>query len=342
MKTKKYFNILIPKETRAGEMRCALIPKEVQALIKQGHHIFVEHDAGKGAGFSDQDYIDAGAVIRYIHNESLDSYKAYFNHINLVVRAKRPERPREILENSAMAPGTILVGALDPLEKNSSHIDEYHRAHIIAYSIDQLNLPSDDPMNLLAAMSHIAGRLALLDAIEKCHSKASQIVIIGFGAVGRAAFQEAMDRHLSTTVILTNPKEVKNIESRGAAALMLNKNDDLAHQQEVIKAALREADIVITSARKANQPAPLLIPIDTLAQMKKGSVIVDMALSEGGNVEGSEHDETHFLGNGVIVTNKSGYPKALPGESSKLWSKASFLFINKLSEGEIDHLLLPS
>ena len=74
--------------------------------------------------------------------------------------------------------------------------------------------------------------------------------------------------------------------------------------------------------------------------MNKGSVIVDMALSEGGNVEGSEHDKTLILGNGIIVTNTSGYPKALPHDASRLWSAASLLFIHKLLDGNHDFLPL--
>ncbi len=73
-----------------------------------------------------------------------------------------------------------------------------------------------------------------------------------------------------------------------------------------------------------------MIPKQTLLEMKKGSVIVDLALSEGGNVEGSEHDATRILGNDIKVTNTSGYPKAVPREASQLWSRASLLFIGLL------------
>jgi NAD/NADP transhydrogenase alpha subunit len=146
------------------------------------------------------------------------------------------------------------------------------------------------------------------------------VIIIGFGVVGHAAFEEAISKNLPIVVILSNSTKAQEILKRGANVLLLNKNDDLKQQQIIIKNALLDADIVISSARSANQLAPLLIPLETLKQMKKGSVIVDMALSEGGNVEGSEHDSTRILGNGIIVTNTSGYPKAVPHESSKLFA----------------------
>jgi NAD/NADP transhydrogenase alpha subunit len=320
------------KETRAGETRVALIPKDVNTLVDKGHKVYIEHNAGEKAGFSDQDYQIAGAEIRYMNdeNDSVDNYKHLFKGIDIIVRVKRPDRCREILENKALLPVMVMIGALDPLEKHSSHMQEYHHAGITTYSIDQLNLEADDPMNVLAAMSKIAGRLALLDAIDKYHSNIKKVVIIGFGIVGRAAFDEAFNRKLNVTVMVNNLSKIDEITKQKANFLLLDNKADLNQQQEIIKQIVCDADIVITSARKSNQPAPLLIPLATLEHMKKGSVIVDMALSEGGNVEGSEHDMTHVLGNGIIVTNTSGYPKALPHDASLLWSKASLLFILKL------------
>lgn len=330
--------ILITKETRAGESRVSMIPKDVKELVEKGYKVFVEYNAGKAAGFSDGDYEKVGASIRVVECETLEGYKNFFKNVNIVVRAKRPDRNREILEYKAMEQGTIMIGALDPLEKNSPHMDEYHQGRIIAYSIDQLNLKPDDPMNLLAAMSKIAGKLSLLDAINKFKSDVKKIVIIGFGIVGKSAFEEALNKKIKTTVILTNALQAQEVTKRGAFAIILNKNDDLKKQQTIIRNELLDADIVITSARRSNQVAPILIPNNTLTRMKKGAVIVDMALSEGGNVEGSEHDATHILGNEVIVTNTSGYPKYFPNEASKLWSYATLLFINKLSSGTFKHL----
>jgi len=326
----KHFNILVVKETREGESRVSLVPRDIKKLIEQGHHVFFEHRAGEGAQFFDQDYQNAGAVIRYISDETILSYQEYFKDIDLIVRAKRPERSREILESKTISKETIMIGALDPLEKQSPHIQEYHEANIIAYSIDQLHLPPDDPMNLLAVMSKIAGKLALLDAIKHFDSIIKKIVIIGFGMAGRAAFDEAVKQELPIVVVLTNPNSMDEIKSRGHECVLLDKNAGIKEQQAFIKQILLNANIVITSARSPNQPAPLLIPTDTLQSMQSGSVIVDLALSEGGNVEGSEHDKTKRLGNNIIVTNVSGYPKIFPHDASKLWSTVSFHFIHLL------------
>lgn len=343
----KSINILVCRETRAGETRVALIPTDVETLIQRGHTVFVEHDAGLAAGFSDQDYEKIGARIRFLNGEDISAYQEYFRDINMVVRAKRPERKREILENSSYAANTILIGSLDPYEKNSTHIKEYHQARITAYSIDQLNLPADDPMNLLAAMSKIAGKLALRDGIRKFNAialgkSAERIVIIGFGIAGQAAFTEALNQALSVIVFMRNAKHIKEIEDSGGKAILLDKKDTLRQQQEIILNILADADVTVTSARSPKRPSPILIPLETLKKMQKGSVIVDLALSEGGNVEGSKHDATVILGNGIIVTNTSGYPKAMPHDASKLWSHATLLFILNLLGDEKDRVqLLP-
>lgn len=326
-----YFNLLVTHETRAQEKRVSLIPLDAKRLIAAGHRVFVEHHAGVAAGFSDQDYQQIGAQVRYLQGEQLASYQALLHDIDLVVRAKRPTRTREILENQAMQAGTRMIGALDPLEKHAHHLEEYHRAGIVAYSIDQLTLATDDPMNVLAQMSRLAGRLALQDACRQCRRLPQKVVIIGFGTVGQAALQAALAQNLPTTVIVSRAEQAAVVNGLNAAADILERSLALSQQQAFIKNHLLDADIVITSARQANQPAPLLIPASTLQQMQPGAVIVDMALSEGGNVEGAVHDETHCLGNHIIVTNQSGYPKALPAEASRLWSTASRLVIEKLA-----------
>lgn len=333
---KKIKNILLVKETRAKETRVALIPKDAEQLIARGYQIFVEHGAGIQAGFSDADYEQVGAKIRNSPTtNTLPPYQQLFADIDLVLRAKRATRAREIIETNAMLPGTVVMGALDPFEKESMHMMEYKQRQLIAVSIDQLSVPADDPRNLLAKMSKIAGRLALQSAVEKYYDKqkfsatkahVDNIVIIGFGIAGKAAFHAALQLTPAANDIIvfaTNDADIESVRAMGARGMLLNKSTPIEKLQEQIRKQILDADIVITSARKANEKAPLLIPQTTLAMMRSGAVIVDLALSEGGNVEGSEHDADLVLGNGVTVINSSGYPKALPREASELWSEVS-------------------
>lgn len=328
------FTLFITKETRALEQRVSLIPTDVQTLIEQGHEVQLEQGAGLGAGFADEDYQRVGAGIRALAAEDEAGYRRLFAGINLVVRVKRPARAREILEHQAIVSGTLMIGALDPLEKNSPHYLEYQAAGIEAHSIDQLSLSPSDPRNVLASMSVLAGRLALLDALEKSPLSANQVAIIGFGTVGQSACQAACLQGLSVTVLVGRVAHIPVVEGMGGQAVLLDRSLSLDQQQALVKQAIRQADVIISGARQANQPAPLLIPHSTLMALKPGAVVVDMALSEGGNVEGASHDATQVLDNGVIVTNVSGYPKAVPIEASIAWSRASLHVIQTLARGE--------
>lgn len=327
--------LLICKETRANEQRVSLIPKDIKVLINSGFVVYIENNAGVNAGYSNDDYLNVGASIRKLPSETIEGYQALFQDIDIIVRAKRPETKRETLENKSIQAGTIMIGALDPLEKNSTHIKEYRQANITAYSIDQLQLDSNDPMNILAAMGKLTGMLALQDAIEHCKKEINNIVLIGYGQVGRSAFKEATQQQLATTVILSNAKHADEISSQGGNAILLKRQGALSEQQRIIKEIVQDADIVICSARAPKQTAPLLLPADTLMSMHPRSVVLDMAIAEGGNVEGSEHDKTLTLGNEVLVRNVSGYPKALPHETSIAWSRATLAFIKNLDSKTI-------
>ena len=316
--------ILLVKETKAREQRVALIPQQVAQLVQDQQHVYVEAGAGEAAGFSDADYEQAGAQIRG------GPLAEVFVDIDIVVRAKRPDAQREPQEIPLMAPGTIMIGALDPLEKGAEHIKRYHQAGIVAYSIDQLEVPADDPMNILHPMSQLAGTLCVRDALTKAQRPVNNVVIIGFGSVGQAAFAEAQSQGFATTVMLRNRAQAKQIQAQGGSVILFDQDATIDAMQQQVADTVISADIVITSVRRANQPAPLLLPTETLQCMQPGTVVVDMALSEGGNVEGSEHDQTHVVGNQVVVTNVSGYPKVLPKEASMIWSKATYAVLTRL------------
>lgn len=320
------YSIFLAKESRAGESRVALIPSDVSKLIHLGHRVWVEDQAGAGASYLNSDYEAAGAQIVCFDPFSLSDLKGVFSGKDIIVRAKRPCLAREAVEAKAFHAGMIMIGALDPFEPGSNHIDQYQQAGIDAYSIDQLKLAFDDPMNILAAMSAMTGRLALHDGISKLSRPAHKVVIIGFGAVGRSALQESVKMGLHTVVITGSKPQTME----GAEVVYVRRDQDLTDQQKLILQVIRDADLVIAASRASGQKAPILIPMSTILQMKKGSVILDLAIAEGGNVEGSQHDQNVEMSNGVIVTNVSGYPKAEPEVASRLWSRASVAFIKQL------------
>lgn len=327
------YRILVVKESQVGEQRVSLTPNDVSKLVAQGHDVTLETQAGIGSGCTDEDYQAVGADIRY-PNEGLSNL---FDDVDLIVRAKRPNHQRESLENGLLKKGMIMLGSLDPFNADGAHVDAYKQAGIVAYSIDQLNVPLDNPMNILASMSTIAGKLAVEDAIEKATiSPIKSCVVIGAGTAGMAAVNEALGQELSVQVVVSRSEKVVDLQAQGIEAVLLDGDLSLSEQQAFISDLVKCADIVITTARRPKQKAPILIPASTLDSMQPGACVVDLALGEGGNVEGSEHDATHVLGNEVIVTNVSGYPKSQPVLASEKWSAASLAFIEHLAKGEND------
>lgn len=327
----KKFNILVVKESRAGERRVSLLPNEAADLVKAGHSVFVETGAGDGIAIADDVYVEAGAIIREVDRR--EGLKALFKEINLIVRTKRANTEREIEEFAVIEKGTIMVGALDPKEPGSKHIAQYKAHGIIGYSLDYLDVPATSTLNILAAMSDITGRLALQDTINKFSGTPTKAVIIGYGTAGKSALKEAIAQKIAATVFCTRKTHQEEIQAYGAHAIIIDKQASIEKTQQKVCKEVINADIVITAARSAGKGSPLMIPVKTQEKMMSGSIIVDLALSDGGNVEGAEHDTTLTTKKGVMITNVSGYPKIVPKEASQKWSQASKEFIESLSAG---------
>ena len=328
-------NIFLLKESRNNEKRVALIPSDVAKLINLGVIVYVEDSAGVWAGYSNADYISVGARIRHINYDQIDSYRQALSDIDIIVRVKRPDRAREKIENSVIKPHTKMIGLLDILERDSEHISEYQQAKIEYYSFDQFIFPDNTPMDSLKEMSRIAGRLALQHAIETFKKPVIQEVsIIGSGEAGSAASQECIKRNIPHTVITSDVSKSQFLSSQGIHNVVIERTLPLKMRQDNIYQAIKNADIVITAASTAWVVAPILIPEVTLLKVKSGTVIVDLAVSDGGNVFGSRHDATVTLLNNVKIINVSGYPKELPVESSQSWSVASYYFLHLLLTSE--------
>ena len=327
-------NILLIKETKALEKRVALVPDDVEKLTEQNRLVFVESGAGNGINMSDEAYMKSGAMIRNSpKDDDVNGFINLFENIDVIVRAKRANPIRENTENKVLPEGIIMIGALDPGEKGSAHLKAYKDRKILAYSIDQINLPYDDPMNILSSMSKFAGSLALEDAINKSSNKdkIANVMIIGFGAAGKSAFSAAVKKGYKVSVTVSRDEVAKQVKDQGGHSVLISRELSIELQKQTLaNSGLYDSDIVITSARQSNQAAPVLIDKLMLSRMKAGCVIVDLALSEGGNVEGSEHDATIVTDSGVLITNVSGYPKVAPVEASKVWSLASRLWIESL------------
>lgn len=156
-------------------------------------------------------------------------------------------------------------------------------------------------------------------------------MIIGFGVAGKSAFNSAVKKGYNVSVMVSRNEVAKQVKDQGGNPVLISLELPIEMQKQILSnSMLYDSDIVITSARKSNQVAPVLLDKSMLNRMKPGCVIVDLALSEGGNVEGSEHDATIVTDSGVLITNVSGYPKVAPAPASKVWSLASRLWVEYL------------
>ena len=320
-------SVLLVRETRAGETRVALTPNDVSALLSCGavRRIFVERGAGVAAGFIDADFERAGAVLRASAEDDgdVEGLARLFADVHTIVRCKRASPLRERSEIEALARARTvqcMVGALDVLERASSHVQAWKDAGVSEIvSLDQL--PSS---KLLSSMSDMTGELAFRHALSLAQP-VQHVVILGFGVAARSALREAQT-HSSVQrfdVFCTQRQECD--DPRVHFTVM---PATLAEQQAVVRAAVVSAQVVLCAARKSNTPAPMLLPADTLEAMLPGAVVLDLAVTEGGNCEGALHDQTVVVGSKqVLVVNVSGYPKAHPHEASVRWSAASTEFL---------------
>lgn len=322
--------IFLLRESGNNEKRVALIPCDVAKLISYGAIVYVEDSAGLGAGYNNEDYISVGASIRQINYDQIESYRQAFSDIDIIVRVKRPNRKREKIENSVIKPHTRMVGLLDILEKGAEHISEYEQAKIVYYSLDQFIFPPDTPMDSLKQMSRIAGKLALKHAIHTFAAPVTQVSIIGGSEAGTAASQECIRLNIPHIVITSDLSKSYRFRSRGVHSEVINRDLPLEVRQDKIYQVIKASDIIITTASVAWIIAPILIPESTLKKLKGGTVIVDLAASDGGNVFGSKHDEIITLPNNVKIINVSGYPKEVPIEASRFLSNASCYFLHLL------------
>lgn len=335
----KLKNILVPKESKANETRVGLTPTDAKILISKNLNVYIESNAGKLAGFTNEDYLSVGAVIRDEIDDLCskpENLNGLFRDIDFILRAKRPSEFREDIELNYIKPNTVIVAAFDPYENNGKHLKQYKEKAIIIYSIDQAKISNDDPMNVLASMSKMAGKLAFESALKLLNKDLKTTLIIGGGNAGISAAREA--QKVSKTIIIKRSHKASYENIFENIIIMPEEISlDIIKQQAFIKKYSLAADIIITTARAPQQKAPLLFSVATLNELHSGTVIVDLALSEGGNVEGSQHDKTIVRDNGVIITNESGYPKKYPHEASILWSRANLEFIMNYIENPDNH-----
>lgn len=314
------------KELKNNEFRVGLTPDGVNMLVKAGHKVFIEKDAGKAAGFHDSDYKDAGATIK-------KTAKEVFDIADMIVKVKELE-PEEY---DLVHDGQILYAYLH-LASNPKFAQLLMKKHIQAVAFETIrdlqgNLPC------LRPMSQIAGRLSIQEGakyIERSFGgrgillggvpgvERGTIVILGGGTAGTYAAKAAVGIDANVILLDISANRLAYLEDIFGASVTT-----LYSTEENIKRSLAKADLVIGSVLIPGGQTPKLIKKEYLKLMKRGSVIVDIAIDQGGCCETSHtttHDDPVFIKDGVVHYCVGNMPGAVPYTSTVALSNATIKY----------------
>lgn len=328
----------VPKEIKVREYRVGLVPASVRELVAHGHKVIVESGAGNGIGADDKQYETAGAFI-------VASPQEIFERAQLIVKVKEPQA----IERSWLKPGQILFTYLhlapDP-EQTHDLINS--GATCIAY---ETVTAGDGSLPLLAPMSEVAGRLAVQAGayfLEKVHGglgillggvtgvKPARVTVIGGGVVGTNAIDVALGMGAAVTVLDRDVEVLHNLSRQFGHRL-----NTVLSTAETIEHHCIIADLVIGGVLIAGAAAPKLITRNIVSKMKSGSVIVDVAIDQGGCCETAHpttHDAPTYVVDGVVHYCVANMPGAVPQTSTYALNNATLPYVLALADNGLQAL----
>lgn len=342
--------VAIPKERRAHERRVAATPDTVKKLSALGFRVEVETGAGAGASLADDAYRAAGATIG-------SDAAATLQDAAIVLKVQRPLEQSEGADELALIPkGALLIGLLDPL-MNAGQVAAYAKAGVTAIAMELVpRIGRAQSMDALSSQSNLAGYKAVLDAAAEFGRAMplmmtaagtiapARVFILGVGVAGLQAIATA--RRMGAIVSATDvrrataeqveslgatfvaPPDVSDAEGKGGYAKELDQNAQ-AQQAAVVAEHLKKQDIAITTALIPGRKAPVLITGDMVRSMKPGSVIVDLAVEQGGNVAVSKPGQIVEV-HGVRIVGHLNVPSRLPVDASALYARNLVNFLTPL------------
>ena len=349
--------VAITKETRPYEKRVAASPDTVKKMIALGLEPVVETGAGTAAAFPDAAYEAAGATI------AKDAASACAD-AKLVLQVQRPQLGEGKADELAyLKPGTTLVAILSPLQ-NREDVEAYAKAGLTTFSMDLIpRITRAQSMDILSSQANLAGYKAVIEAaVEYGHAfpmmmtaagtiPPARAVILGAGVAGlqaiatarrlgaivsafdvRAAAKEQVES-LGATFIEVDAEAAKAAETSGGYAKEMSE-DYQRRQREKLHEVLKKADIVICTAQIPGKKAPVLVTKEMVADMKPGSVIVDLAIESGGNAEGGTVGKVVTTKNGVKLVGYANMPSRIAADASALYAKNLLSFLGLIIDKE--------
>ena len=322
----------IPKEIKNNENRVGMTPSGVAELVKHGHQVVVQHTAGEGSGFSDEEYVNAGAQI-------LPTIEAVYAEAEMIVKVKEPIEPEYALIRKGQVLFTYFHFACDrPLT------DAMMKSGAICIAYETVE-KADRSLPLLIPMSEVAGRMAVQNGayyLQKTKGgkgklmagvpgvKPAKVLVLGGGTVGEASARIAAGMGADVTITDISLPRLKQL-----AAEMPANVHTLYSSEHNIRKELADVDVVIGSVLIPGDAAPKLITKDMLKLMEPGTVLVDVAIDQGGCFETSHpttHSEPVYTIDGIVHYAVANIPGAVPNTSTTALTNATLRYALALAD----------
>ena len=342
--------VAVPKEQTVGEQRVATVPEVVQKLTKAGHVVRIEHDAGMGAYYPDNLFTAAGATI-------VSGRAELFSGAKVVLCVQPPT----VADVEMLSEGTIVIGFMNPT-RNLEAIARMRDRKVTAFALEFVpRITRAQSMDALSSQATAGGYVAAVLGADNCPKflpmlttaagtiRPATVLILGAGVAGLMAIATA--KRLGAIVEAYDVRRAagEQVRSLGAKFLELEINaegqggyareltpEEKAQEQQMVSAAVARADIVITTAAIPGRKAPVLVTKETVATMRPGAVIIDMAAESGGNCELTQVGKT-IREHGVMIIGPQNLPARVPFHSSQMYAKnlQSFLALLITKEGTL-------
>ena len=335
--------LVIPKETHTGEARVSMTPATVKKLVHAGAEIQLEAGAGLGAGFTDAEYVDAGASVAADRATML-------SQADIIVRLHKPA----LDEVATLKEGAIHISYLDPFNERQL-VEAMQARKISAISMEMIpRTTRSQKMDALSSQANLAGYVMVMMAANKLNRilpmmmtpagtiKPAKVFIIGAGVAGLQAIATAKRLGAKVTAFDTRAVVAEQVESLGGKFLKIDLGEtgqtkdgyakeltpeQLQMQKDGQAKEIAGSDIVITTAQVFGRKPPVLVSRDMVEGMRPGSVIVDMAAETGGNVEGSAPGKEVDI-NGITIVGLGNWPNEVCRDASDMYSNNLFNLIS--------------
>lgn len=325
----------VPKETWPGEVRAAMVPANASKLIKQGFTVEVQSGVGDASGYSDADYVNAGASV-------IEDRSAMLAGADIVMAVRKPDAQ----DVSLLKQGALYISFLDPFNEKPL-VESIAAQGATAISMEMVPRSTRaQKMDALSSQANLAGYVTVIQAsfhLPKIMPMMmtpsgtippARVFVIGAGVAGLQAIATAKRLGARVEAFDTRPVVAEQVQSLGAKFVEIDLGDtgqteqgyakeltpeQVEMQREGQKAIISQSDVVITTAQLFGRPAPQIVGRDMVESMKPGSVIIDMAVETGGNVEGSVMNEVVDV-NGVKVVGQGNLPGEVARNASDMYS----------------------